>query len=355
MIGHRYNRLIVESFAERRRGKDYYNCLCDCGNRKVIEGYKLKTGHTKSCGCLVRENGLNNKTHGMTNTRLYRIYAGIKDRCLNKSNERYSDYGGRGIEICEEWLSDFMSFYNWAIDNGYSEELSIDRIDVDGNYEPNNCRWATDEEQANNKRNSHMIEFNGETKTLAQLSKLRNIPVSTLLYRLESGWSIKQCLNLENPPSKTNIRGTMIEYNGEVNNLTTWSNKVGINKETLRHRLKNGESIEEALDMVEVNRNRRGKLYNVNGEEKTLKELAEEHNISYDTLQYRVCDANWTIEEALGLVKRKKQHSFYVNGEYMTLTELAEEYSVSRDLLKYRIYKAKWSLPEALNVIPRKK
>ena len=171
--------------------------MCDCGNRKVIEGYKLKTGHTKSCGCLVRENGLNNKTHGMTNTRLYRIYAGIKDRCLNKSNERYSDYGGRGIEICEEWLSDFMSFYNWAIDNGYSEELSIDRIDVDGNYEPNNCRWATKLEQANNKRNNILITYNGITDTLPNWSRKTGISKSCLEYRHNHDWNIERMLTLK--------------------------------------------------------------------------------------------------------------------------------------------------------------
>ena len=126
-----------------------------CGNEFRTQPYGINNGHSKSCGCY-KSSKLSNrsKTHGLIETRLYRIWASIKDRTLNPKNKRYNDYGGRGITICEEWKNDFMSFYSWAMENGYEENkgLSIDRIDNDGNYEPNNCRWTTRIIQSRNRR-----------------------------------------------------------------------------------------------------------------------------------------------------------------------------------------------------------
>ena len=123
-----------------------------CGDEFRTQIFKVKSGHTKSCGCYKkRRMSETHKTHGLKNTRLYTIWGNIKARILNPKNERYNDYGGRGITICEEWL-DIHNFYNWAIQNGYSDELSIDRIDNDGNYEPSNCRWTTQTIQCRNQR-----------------------------------------------------------------------------------------------------------------------------------------------------------------------------------------------------------
>ena len=128
-------------------------------------------------------------------TRLYSIYKGMKDRCRYKSNDNYNRYGGRGIRVCEEWLSDFMSFYNWALKNGYKDNLTLDRIDSNGNYEPSNCRWQTYKEQANNTRRNHFITFNNETHTLTQWAEKIGMKRSTLSNRITvKKWSIEKAL-----------------------------------------------------------------------------------------------------------------------------------------------------------------
>lgn len=126
-------------------------------------------------------------THNLSYSRLYRILGCIKQRCYNKKHIAYKNYGGRGITVCDEWKNDFMSFYNWAINNGYNDNLTIDRIDNNGNYQPDNCKWSTDIEQSNNKRTNHYLEIGGERKTLIQWSREKNIPYDCLISRLRRG------------------------------------------------------------------------------------------------------------------------------------------------------------------------
>lgn len=156
ITGKTFGHLTVLSPASRpkttKENGQFWLCRCTCGKEKVVHGHSLRRGQTKSCGCLQKEKATK---HGMKGTRLYTIYLSIKQRCYYTKHIHYKDYGGRGIKMCDEWLdkeNGFTNFYKWAIANGYSDDLSIDRINVDGNYEPNNCRWANMFTQAWNRR-----------------------------------------------------------------------------------------------------------------------------------------------------------------------------------------------------------
>lgn len=159
LSGRRFGRLVVVKRADECVGHSYghslWMCLCDCGNETYVYGSNLLQGKTKSCGCYHTEMiKAANSTHGESKTRLHRIWAGMKERCYNTRASNYHNYGGRGISVCDEWRNSFSAFRDWAVLNGYKDHLSIDRINVDGNYEPQNCRWATFIEQNNNKRNN---------------------------------------------------------------------------------------------------------------------------------------------------------------------------------------------------------
>lgn len=133
-------------------------CRCDCGTERIIQKQNLKEGRTKSCGCLRKEvSTAHSTTHGRSNTRLFKTWMNMRQRCNYPSKPEYKYYGGRGIKVCDEWARDFDTFYRWAMANGYAEHLTIDRIDVNGNYEPSNCRWVTMKEQAINKRNTRCV------------------------------------------------------------------------------------------------------------------------------------------------------------------------------------------------------
>ena len=173
-------------------------CRCDCGSVLCVSSSHLKSGHTKSCGYyrtdLIIQQGHENATHGMKRTRLYRIWSGIKDRCCNPLSAKYADYGGRGITVCEEWRDNFEAFRDWALSSGYREGLSIDREDNDGDYCPENCRWATMVVQANNKRTNRELSFDGRTQNLKQWADEFGILPSTLRERLSRGWSVEKAL-----------------------------------------------------------------------------------------------------------------------------------------------------------------
>lgn len=203
--GFRVGRLTaIEPTAQRASdGGVIWRCRCDCGNDHCVKTADLKSGHVLSCGCLPRDlcreigkNGTRRKTHGGTNTRLYRIWSNMKMRCHNPKNDNFPNYGGRGIKVCNEWRHDFKAFQAWAISHGYRDDLSIDRIDVNGNYCPENCRWATSREQAINKRpfkrKQHpqyypKYEIGGELKTSREWASVAGITQSTFLNRWESG------------------------------------------------------------------------------------------------------------------------------------------------------------------------
>jgi len=194
LVGKKFGRLTVIERAENDKYKNAcWLCQCECGNKKIIKGVNLVRGFTKSCGCLHKEK-FRHVTHNLTNTRIFTIWMGIKKRCCNKKSSNYNLYGGRGITYCKEW-EQFESFYNWAINNGYKDNLSIDRIDVNGNYEPNNCRWVDMKTQQNNTRRNHYITYKNETKTATEWAEFLGVGYWGFIHRINRGWNIDRIFN----------------------------------------------------------------------------------------------------------------------------------------------------------------
>lgn len=196
--GQRFGRLTVLDLAERKDGhSSWWVCKCDCGNIKEVRRSCLVKGLTKSCGCYkrdkAREHGRKMMTkHGWYGTRVYNIWHQIVDRCDNPRSTQYRNYGERGIRICEEWRNHPERFCEWAMANGYEDGLSIDRIDVNGDYEPNNCRWITMEEQQTNKRNNVLITYKGKTQCIAEWSRELGVSYHRIYQRLNAGWTNPQ-------------------------------------------------------------------------------------------------------------------------------------------------------------------
>lgn len=195
LVGQKFGKLyVIEKTNEKAKnnGEYKYRCICDCGKERLVRGSLLKCGNSKSCGCTgVIKRASISKGYRNKNIRLYNIYQCMRERCYNKNAKYYNSYGGRGIEICEEWLKDYMAFYNWAIENGYKDNLTIDRIDVNSGYEPSNCRWITIQEQQYNKTNSKYITYKGVEKTLAEWAKILNMSQPKLRYRILN-WDIEK-------------------------------------------------------------------------------------------------------------------------------------------------------------------
>ena len=196
LTGQRFGRLtVIERACPEKKDKVYWICRCDCGNYSIATGNNLKSGNTQGCGCMKIEGMRSaNRTHGQTGTRLYKAWESMRQRCYNPKKDHYKDYGGRGIVVCDEWLNDFQAFYDWAMANGYAENLTLDRMDADGNYCPENCRWATVKEQQNNRRNNHLITYNGETHTIAEWSEIVGVNRNTLKGRIRKGLPIEEVL-----------------------------------------------------------------------------------------------------------------------------------------------------------------
>lgn len=196
LSGQRFGRLTVLERAGRdKRGQTLWLCKCDCGNESIIRSSNLKRGISTSCGCFRNEKtSQRRKIHGQKHSRLYTIWGNMKKRCSSPNDPAFKYYGGREITVCVEWEKSFVAFRDWALSNGYADNLTIDRIDVNGNYCPENCRWADVQTQMNNTRRNHTITFNGETHTLSEWSRLSGINYMSLKTRLRRGWTIERAL-----------------------------------------------------------------------------------------------------------------------------------------------------------------
>ncbi len=193
-IGIRFGKLTVTGFGYDETHKNYtWKCTCDCGKVVEVKPGNAKAGRVRSCGCAQLESAT---THGQRYTRLYGIWVGMNRRCLNTRHQSYQNYGARGIRVCEDWHS-FEPFSKWAYENGYADTLSIDRIDVNGNYEPSNCQWTTDKQQARNRRSTRLVTVFGETLAVAAAVEKygKGINPNTVLKRMDKyGFSAEQAI-----------------------------------------------------------------------------------------------------------------------------------------------------------------
>lgn len=194
LIGERFGKLKVLEMDGIKNGATTWLCKCDCGNTVVVSVGRLRSEKTQSCGCIWRGAIIEaNTTHNQSKTRLYRTWNNMLNRCRNANTDSYSRYGGRGIRVCEDWHS-FELFRDWAVNNGYADNLSIDRKNVDGDYEPDNCRWIPMSEQAGNTRKNRRFTINGVTKTAAEWARDSGVNYKRLMDRIYRGWDIERAL-----------------------------------------------------------------------------------------------------------------------------------------------------------------
>lgn len=199
----RFGKLVaIEPHHQDINNTWFWSCKCDCGNEKIVNGITLRKGECKSCGCLrfsilsiLQLQGTSTIDFSEEDSlTLYKIFQGMKYRCYSPGDGSYKDYGKRGITICKEWLEDPNNFIKWSLNNNYKKGLQIDRIDNDGPYSPENCRWVTHKENCNNTRRNKYITFEGETITLSQWADKVNISRKVILWRLNHGWTIEKAL-----------------------------------------------------------------------------------------------------------------------------------------------------------------
>ena len=239
LTGKKFGKLTVIKFHHTNHNK-YWLCKCECGNETIVRGSSLTNGGTTSCGCGKQQ------LNGASKERLYSVYNSMIQRCENPKSNRYNNYGGRGIKVCDEWKNNYFAFRKWAYENGYNEnatygKCTIDRIDVNGNYEPDNCRFVDMKTQAHNRNSNVKIKYNGEIHTLTEWANILDVTPTTLFHRYERGWSVDNML-------KPNVRNEIVlTYNNKTHTLSEWSKLLNINYKTLQYRYYKGRTDEQIL------------------------------------------------------------------------------------------------------------
>ena len=249
LTGKRFFRLLVISYSHRNNSnKTVWNCVCDCGKEKQVAYSSLTRGDIKSCGCYQKERMI---THGLSNTPLHKLHTGILTRCYNPNSKLYKNYGGRGIMMCDEWRYNLQAFVEWAKTSGYKKGLSIDRIDNEKGYSPDNCRWSTVVEQNNNRRSNHFFTMNGETKTITQWARVYGINKDRVFCRIDIGWDIEKAIITPIDP--------LVKYVATFDNITLtvakWCKKLNVNYDMVKNRIKMGWSPEKAIVTPSMSKN----------------------------------------------------------------------------------------------------
>ena len=298
LSGSNFDRWTVLSFAgKRQNGNEYWNCKCSCGTERQVSVSGLKSGRSRSCGCYSAEvAGLHVVRHGCTRNRKkspeYVTWQSILNRCRNEKNSRYKDYGGRGIIICDRWAESFQIFLD-DMGTKPTPNHSIDRVDNNGNYCPENCRWSTKKEQSRNTRSNRILTCNGRSQCIAAWACELGVNHEVIRTRLKLGWSTEDALFTD-----VAARDTAFSYNGRVQSVTDWANELGISYSTLNSRLKSGWSPKKSVE-TPVKRNV-PKLISFNGKTQTILEWANEVGIAKSCLKFRL-KAGWSLEKALAI------------------------------------------------------
>lgn len=244
----------VKYYGEKKKKcyKHYWLCECTCKNKVIVEGGSLRRMNCRSCGCLARETASKNRyKHGEADTRLYRVWQGMKDRCYNKNCENYENYGKRGIEVCEEWRVNYIPFRDFMLSLGYDKTLprdiqTLERIDVNGNYEPSNCRLATKQEQNLNKRNNHFVTYKGVTKTITELAAEYKLDTEVILNRMNNyGYTIEEAIEkpIRHCPHKN---APTYKVEGCSKTLREWAEFFGLTRAQLKSKTRH-RSVEEVV------------------------------------------------------------------------------------------------------------
>ena len=320
-IGQKFNRLTVINVVRDRdvsgRSQIRWKLRCDCGKEILLAPYKAVSGTQKSCGCLAREEAKERATiHGESHTRLFYIWVSMRDRCNNPKNKRYDRYGGRGIKVCDEWQKEYAVFATWAREHGYSDELTIDRIDVNGNYEPSNCRWVDLKTQERNRTDNRLITIGDETKTLAEWCEIYGNNYGMVYNRIANlGWDAEKAIKtpsggtganqttyhpeLAKKPvqRKYHIQNRYVVIDGETLPLKAACERLGLPYKAVHLRVtRYGMTVEEAISTpFKDNSN-------------SMRKRAERAGLPYQTVMQRI-RTGWSEEKALAtpLMRKKSE------------------------------------------------
>lgn len=286
IIGDRFGKLTVQAIADEKTadGRTMLVCRCDCGGSKHVNANTLKRGLVNSCGCL-RSEASGRKTHGKRNTRAFAIWSSMRQRCENPNSKQFSNYGGRGITVCERW----QKFENFLADMGEpAEGLTIDRNDNDKGYEPGNCRWATRIQQNLNRRSVKLHEVEGQKLAVTQIARRYELPKETVRTRIKSGMG---------PIALHDPRARFIEHEGLRLTVAEWSRRTGIPASTLNARLRRGDTPESVLRAPDE-RFGSHRLIEFNGITQDLTAWARQIGVKPVTLHARL-RLGWSVERAL--------------------------------------------------------
>ena len=251
LTGQRFGKLVAKKYMFSDRHGRYWLCECDCGKEKIANTCELRRGDVVSCGCKRHESIKKAQaacvSHGLSGTRLYGCYHAMLKRCKYEPN-----WVNKGITVCKEWEDSPQAFFDWALSNGYRDDLTLDRINVYGNYEPSNCRWLSKKDQQCNKTTNHFVTINGVTKTISQWSELSGVSSPTILKRIEHGFSDADLI----VPTGTIYRGQskkrtsykhLVTINGETKSITEWHKCTGLSMAMIQQRINRGFKNEEII------------------------------------------------------------------------------------------------------------